>query len=191
MKILNSIAIICILLTTTSSIFARKKGEGDKIGGLRIGYQTSGMYLDDDLYPFSEPMPSFYVGIFRDNPVISILSIGSGLEYFQNGIQVDENNKRVLHYLSIPVSLKAKLGPVFVQTGFAPSFKLAEQVIIDGEKNTPGNNDKSMWFDAPFFIGGGVKISFLIIEARYHWGLREVTEGYSSRYFQVGAGVSF
>ena len=58
-------------------------------------------------------------------------------------------------------------------------------------ETSPGDADKSNWFDAPVFLGAGVKIWFVSVEARYHWGLIEVRNGLKSQYFQVGGAVSF
>ena len=56
---------------------------------------------------------------------------------------------------------------------------------------SPTDTGKSNWFDAPVFLGAGVKIFFVSVEARYHWGLIEVRNGLKSQYFQLGAAVSF
>ena len=74
--------------------------------------------------------------------------------------------------------------------GFSPSFKVAERITTDGDTAKPTDAQKAEWFDIPFFLGAGVKIWFVSIEARYHWGIMEVTDGYKSQSFQLGAGIS-
>lgn len=176
---------------STAGIARSSSGSDVRIGGIRAGYQGSGLFLGNDLYPLSEPYSSFYAGLYRDTRIFAMLHFGSGLEYFQNGLQFTEDNKRVLHYLSIPLDLKVKLGPLFVLGGMAPSFKMAEREFVNGNAAKPASDDLSRGFDAPVFVGAGLKILFLTLEARYHWGLFDVYDGYYNRYFQIGAGISF
>jgi hypothetical protein len=163
--------------------------DGDKVGGLRFGYHSSNLAKDGTNW--GDPVNSFYVGFTRDNQIIPLLHIGTGLEYFKNGVNLTDGIQRDFHYLSVPISAKLKLGPVFAQTGFAPSFKVAERYVTDGNSEKPSDDMKAEWFDIPFFVGAGVKIWMLTLEARYHWGLLEVTDGYKSQYFQLGLGLSF
>jgi hypothetical protein len=134
---------------------------------------------------------SFYVGFFRDKKISPLLFFGSGLEYFQNGIKYPGDSKRILHTLSIPLDLKLKLGPVFALGGAAANFKVAEKIVVEDNSVNPTEGNKSNWFDIPVFLGAGVKISFITVEARYHWGLLDVRNGLYSRYLQIGAGLSF
>ena len=188
MRKLNSFVLAAFLLTVSLGINAQKK-EGGKVGGIRFGYHSAALYDNGDKVSGIENLQNFYIGFFRDNKLIPALHLGTGLEYFQNGGKVDNDNKLVLHYLSVPLNIKAKLGPVFALTGFAPSFKVSEKVFIDGAKSTP--DEKSKGFDVPFHLGAGVKILFITIEARYHWGIIELHDGVKSQYLQIGAGISF
>lgn len=180
-----------VTIVTTTGLYARDDDSDLRVGGVRAGYQASGLFVGSGMYQGSEAFPSFYAGLFRDTRIFAIMHFGSGLEYFQNGLQFTPDNKRVLHYLSIPLNLKLKLGPVFVLGGMAPSFKVAERVIMSGIMESPASDDKSRGFDAPVFAGVGLKIWFLTLEARYHWGILDVYDGYFNRYFQIGAGISF
>ena len=91
----------------------------------------------------------------------------------------------------IPLDLKVNVGPVFALGGLASNFVVSEKVITDNENITPQGSDKTNWFDLAVFLGGGVKFSFVTLEARYHWGLLEARQGYFNRYFQGGVGISF
>ncbi len=191
MKNLFSVfVILVILVVSTADVHAQKEG-GDRVGGIRFGWHQSAFYNDGNAVSDADPMQSFYVGLFRDNKIAPLLSFGSGLEYYQNGINYAGDNKLALHYVSVPLNLKLKLGPVFALTGFAPSVKVAERIVTDGNSVKPSDVLVSEWFDVPFFVGAGVKILFITVEARYHWGLLEVNDGLNSRYFQLGAGLSF
>jgi hypothetical protein len=185
----TNLAIVFIALMATT-LTAQDKGQ-NRVGGIRAGYNGAALVKDGDLYPLSEANPSFYAGFFRDNKIIPMLHFGTGLEYVQNGMRFNEDNKRVLHYVSVPLNLKFKLGPVFALGGIAPSFKLAEREFVGGNSSKPDSDDTSNWFDAPLFLGAGVKILFITVEARYHWGITDVYQGYNNRYLQIGAGISF
>lgn len=190
MKYLFSILVVAIILFVPSlETDARDKGDGNRVGGIRVGYHSSQFNLSGDAY--GEPMQSFYAGLFRDTKVLPLLHFGTGLEYYKNGVRIDSDNMRELHYLTIPLNLKLKLGPIFALGGFSPSFKVAERVTEDGFKEKPTDAQKAEWFDIPLFLGAGVEIWFLTIEARYHWGMMEVVDGYKSQSFQIGAGISF
>ena len=186
--------IYCLLLTLiigTYISFAQQGKESEQIGGLRVGFHTAAMALDGSKPDTSKRLNGFYAGFYRDNKLASILLLGTGLEYFQNGIRYSENSKRILHTISIPVDLKVKLGPVFALGGLGLNFKVAERIRIGEESVEPMDADKSNWFDVPFFLGAGVKILFLTVETRYHWGLIESRNGLYNRYLQIGASVSF
>jgi hypothetical protein len=170
---------------------AQGEKSSNKVGGIRAGYHAATLVLPDNDVDTTNVMGGFYVGFFRDNKVASILHVGTGLEYFQNGTEYSENSSRVLHTISVPVSLKVQLGPVFALGGIGANFKVSEKLVYNDTSYDLSDDQKSNWFDAPVFLGAGVKLWFLTLEARYHWGLVEVNNGYHSRYFQLGAGLSF
>ena len=94
MKHCNLIIITAVLLCTP---FYANAGDGDKVGGIRLGWSAAAMYDNGSQYPGTENLQSFYIGLFRDNKIIPVLHFSSGLEYVQNGAQVDSDNKLVLH----------------------------------------------------------------------------------------------
>lgn len=148
------------------------------------------MVIESSKPDTAKSLNGFYVGFFRDNRLASILYFGSGLEYFQNGLKYTGDSKRILHTLSIPLDLKVKLGPVFALGGIAANFKVAEKLVFGEAKYTPGEETKSHWFDAPVFLGAGIIIAFLTVEARYHLGIVDAGNEYFHRYFQLGLGIS-
>jgi hypothetical protein len=190
MKDLRFLILIILIMGAYSSQAQDRKSK-DRVGGIRAGYHAATLALPESDVDTTNTLGGFYFGIFRDNKVASILSLGTGLEYFRNGTEYSENSSRELHTLSIPVNLKVKLGPVFALGGIGANFKVSEKLVLNDVKYDLDDDQKSNWFDAPVFLGAGVKLSFLTVEARYHWGLIEVNNGYHSRYFQVGAGISF
>lgn len=192
MKKLNQLLLIGLLGSLVLPCSAQKEDDkkgGHKVGGIRAGYQSSIYVKGGDQLTGTTPLEKFYVGLYRDTRIIPTLHFGSGVEYYQNGARINDDNKRVLHYVGIPVYLKAKVGPIFALGGFEPSFKVSEKQYLAGNVSTP--NNKSNWFDAPFFLGAGLKILIITIEARYHWGTIGVYDGAYSQYLQIGAALSF
>lgn len=185
-----TLILISILLIISYSINAQDDGKKQKIG-IRAGFHSAAMVYEGSKPDTAKSLSSFYVGLFRDNKIAPILHFGTGIEYFQNGLKYTNNSKRVLHTLSIPLDLKVKLGPVFVLGGAAANFKVKEQIVIGDNKNNPMEGDKTKGFDIAAFAGAGVKILFISVEARYHWGLIDARNSLKHRYFQLGAAVSF
>jgi hypothetical protein len=179
-----------LLLITFWTIISFSVQAQDKIG-IRAGYQGSAFYKNGSQLPGTDPYGSFYVGIFKDNKVIPAVHLGIGLEYMQTGMKVDDKNKQVLGYLSIPVYAKAKIGPFFGLGGIGANIKVSEKVFVNGTSAKPTDEQKSETMDFPVFLGAGAMLSIFTLEARYHWGISDINSGYSSQYFQLGAGVSF
>jgi len=173
-----------------SSVLAQDN-EKKTVSGIRGGWHTATL-VKDGAEPYdANNLQSFYVGFFNENKIVPLLHFGKGLEYFQNGLSYSGSGERVLHTISVPLYLKLKIGPVFGLGGIAGNFKVSEKFTAGDHEVSPTESDKSNWFDAPVFLGAGVKIFFVSVEARYHWGLIEVRNGLKSQYFQVGAAVSF
>ena len=185
MKRNSVVLLIAFFLATAITVQAQ-----DKIG-IRAGYQSSAFYKDGSQLTGTDPYSSFYVGLFKDNKIIPAVHIGIGLEYMQTGKKVDDNNKQVLSYLSVPVYGKVKIGPFFGLGGIAANFKVSEKVFVNGNSAKPTDEQESKSVDFPLFLGAGFKISIFTLEARYHWGLTDINNGASSHYLQLGGAVSF
>jgi len=183
--------LLLVLIAGTFITHAQDKKSKDKVGGLRFGAHTATMMKDGSSPDTSNYLNSFYVGFYRDNKIAPMLYFGTGLEYFQNGLDYTKNSKRVLHTISVPLDLKVKLGPVFALGGIAANFIVSEKLVYGDNKYDPSDDAKANWFDAPVFLGAGVEIFFITIEARYHWGLVDAKNEYFHRYFQLGLGLSF
>ena len=174
-----------ILFLFALSIIAVQSVSAQKIGGIRAGWHSATLVIDGES---EDPLSAFYVGFFRVNDLkVPLLSISTGLEYFQNGFYANDNKYTKLHTLAVPIGLRAKLGPVFAEAGPSLNFTLGETSRKLGEDI----NSDPAFFDVPIFVGAGVKILMFTIEARYAWGLIDVYEGGTkSQYFQIGAGIS-
>lgn len=171
---LLTLALLLIGLNITS--YALDDG-GNKIG-VRAGYSVSNISEGFSITN-GQNLNSFYVGVFREQRIVPFMHLGSGLEYAQLGY--DDNNTLKLHYLSIPVNLKFKIGPFYALAGASASFKVNEEWTTENATST--SLTKASWFDVPLHLGGGIRIMALRIEVRYHWGTMDLynTVGNSSK----------
>ena len=191
---MKSIKLFCVVLLFLSftAVNAQKEDNYGKVGGVRGGWQMSNFSYDGKLLDSTNYMSKFYVGFFRDNKIIPMLFIGSGVEYMQNGVNWGHNSSRTLHIISVPIYLKFKIGPVFALGGAGLNFKVAEKLLIAGVDLPPENyGGKTNVFDVPVFVGLGLKIFFISVEARYHWGMLDVRDNTKVQYCQVGGAISF
>ena len=195
MKNIKLILLSLLIIGFSFNSFSQKdkdgKGKSGKLG-IRFGSQTSNIHNGSSRY--ADNLSTFYIGVVRTRRIVPLLKYATGIEYFQSGTKVNNENAAHLHYISLPVNLRLKLGPVVMLGGIAPSFKIVEKWEVAGEKITPSSDLKANWFDAPVFIGGGFKFLMLSIEARYYWGTTNlyetVSDGtYKNRYFQIGLGI--
>lgn len=163
---------------------------GEKIDkGIKAGWQYSNLYKDGESL-FGDPYSSFYVGFFSNKKFLKtkLVQLNSALTYYQIGSKSGDSLSLKLHYLNVPVSLKVKLGPLYVFGGLNGAIKLGgEKKIIDQEFDVKDFTT----FDAGVFAGIGVKISIIGLEVKYDWGLVEVNNGYKTQYLQVGLMVYF
>jgi len=180
-----------VLVFTVFTVKGQDKSDNKKIGGVRAGFHSASMVMEGSKPDTVNNYNSFYVGFFRDTKIAPLLFFGTGLEYFQNGMKYPRNSTRVLHTISVPLDLKLKLGPVFALGGAAMNIKVKEKFDIGDYSMTPSDSDKTKWFDVAAFAGAGVKILFITVEGRYHWGLLDARDGLYHRYFQLGAAISF
>ncbi|MBS2210474.1 PorT family protein [Carboxylicivirga mesophila] len=164
-----------------------KAEEGPDGRGIRAGYQNSFFKIDGD-EAFDDPYNNFYVGYFNSSNIVPMLKWDSGIEYFQVGGKTGDAELK-LHYLSVPLSLKLKIGPVYALGGVNGAVKLggssdfAEFGADVGDFST---------LDAGAHLGVGFKFLMLGVEARYTWGLVNQTEAdLKSEYLQLGAVLFF
>lgn len=160
--------------------------------GIRAGFQSSTI-KGDDIRQLNS-LNNFYIGGFHVNKFGGIFGFYKGLEYFQNGIYNDENNFKRVHTISVPLMLRAKIGPAFASAGFGANFRVAESAQEFGEDLLSSDDRKSPFLDVPVLVGGGIKVLFMTIEARYGYGLLNATklDGVDAHnsYWQIGLGFS-
>ena len=183
MKKIFCLLMLAILMVPATSAWA---GDDDKkfYKGVRFGYQSSNLSESD-----WDDLHSFYVGVFGARKIGAgkLLSIYSGLEYYQTGTEENNDNKIVLNYLSVPLNLRVKLGPVYAFGGFNPSFKIAEKAKAGGEDFDTDFNS----FDIGGQIGIGVKFLFMGAELKYNQGLSDIGDENKTNHLQAGLCVYF
>jgi len=158
--------------------------EGEIERGIRAGWQQSIIVINNEKV-FTDPLNSFYIGFFTTDSIASFLKFEGGFEYYQAGGKTkDLDTELKLHYISVPLSLKFKLGPVYALGGVSGSVNLMGDYKRNGED--VGDKDFTT-FNAGAHIGGGVKFYRLGIEARYNWGIIDVYQGYKTNHLQIGA----
>ncbi len=174
-----------------------RAGDGEKLG-FRVGYQNAGIRSNGDKLAGASSLSGFYAGVFKDHKLVPLLSLGTGVEYLQNGYSasvdlmgVSTDYKYIYHTIGVPIYAKAKVGPIYGLAGISPNFIIGESLVVNDEKTD--SDSEPNWFDAPVFVGAGFKFLMLSVEARYHWGLIDIYDSGSMRnqYLQIGATLSF
>lgn len=162
--------------------FATVNGQGF---GVRGGWQSAATYNDGD--KVQENINSIYVGIYRARPIgmKKLLNWVGGLEYSQQGHKDNDDNLRRLHYISLPLALRLRFGPVHFQGGVNTNLRIAEKVLAMGEDIT--DQTKTQFLDFAYQLGAGFHFGRIGVEARYHGGLLDVNDGNKNRYLQIGA----
>ncbi len=184
--------IFSLVAVAFAVLMALSAQAGDKIG-IRAGYQMASFHADGSMLENTDNLNSFYLGVFKENQIIPLLKLGYGLDFMQNGAEYSDYGKYTMNYLSIPLYLKAKVGPVFGLAGVGANFKLSDKISNGGMDTEASDNYATKDFDMPLFIGGGFKILMITIEGRYNWGMIELNKitGAKNHYLQVGASLSF
>jgi hypothetical protein len=156
--------------------------------GLRFGYIDSKLDRGGEGV-YAEGYSSFYVGFFNDQRIIPMIWFSSGLDYYQTGSKADDKNKLVLHWLSVPLALKLKLGPFRGFGGVHGALRVSSKLTLLGE-DLGAAKDFGSW-DAGAFLGGGIQILFVAAEFKYNWGLTDLHNGYKNNFWQAGLTLSF
>lgn len=179
------------ILLLCNPLFA---GDGDTKKGIRGGFQSSNFYSNSTS---AEVLNSFYVGFLAERKLIPLLHIGSGVEFNQSGytesvLGSDFTFKR--SNISIPIYAKLKVGPVFATGGVSPQFSVGNTLKQGDDKQDLDDDDKTNVFDAPVHLGLGVQILMFSIDARYNWGVSNLSKNnreIKQQYFQIGAQIIF
>lgn len=188
---LQHVTSLVLVLFLCNPLFA---GDGDTKKGIRGGFQSSNFYANNNS---AEVLNSFYVGFVAERKLIPLLHIGSGLEFNQSGYTESILGSKYTFKrsnLSIPIYAKVKVGPVFATGGISPQFGVGNSLKIDDNKEDLEDDEKTNVFDAPVHLGLGIQILMFSIDARYNWGLSNLSKtsgDIKQQYFQLGAQIAF
>ncbi|MCU4157183.1 PorT family protein [Carboxylicivirga sp. A043] len=196
MRRVMMIGLVIAMLGFVSNVNAKDDGPDGR--GIRAGYQKSFLSVDGE--KLTDKSDGFYVGFFKNNKIAPMLRWQSGFEYYQVKGANDFAELKV-HYLSIPLSLRLKLGPVYALGGLNGAVRIADSYDSNIAGTLPeipgieipsltGEPDLSRW-DAGAHLGVGFKFLMLGVEARYNWGFVDVIDGMNTEYLQVGACLFF
>ncbi len=187
MKILKISLVSLLLFLFSLNISAQNKY------GIRAGFQAGNLYHSGKLY--EKGLKTFYVGVFKEVKIVPLVKFDMGIDFNQNG-SINDSMSIKLSYISIPLNVKVKLGPIYGLVGAAPSFKVAEKWEFSSLNIDP-DKYKSNLFDLPVFVGFGFKVAIISIEARYYVGTLNVNDNklsglqdYKNQYLQLGLVLS-
>jgi Outer membrane protein beta-barrel domain len=191
MKKILTLFLLAFILIPSTSVLAGSDDDEKLYKGIRAGYQASNFSESD-----WDDLTSFYVGIFGAKRLGAgkLLSLYTGLEYYQTGASEDADNEIILGYLSLPINLRVKLGPVYAFGGFNPSFKISEDAKFLGVDIADDLDING--FDIGGQLGLGAKIAFIGVELKYNLGLtsvftNSVDEDNTTEHLQAGVCVYF
>jgi hypothetical protein len=187
MKLCNMKVIVLVIMACLLFMGFEANAQGI---GVRSGYQVA--FTNNSGNRIGDGLGHFYLGAFKNNKlgIGSLLMLHTGVEYMQKGHRTDDANFRRMDYLSFPVGLRVKLGPLFAQGGLNANIKLSEKYEVNGSNALNSSNETNS-FDLPAHIGLGMKVLIFTIEARYHQGFMDVNNGNKNSYLQIGAAIEF
>lgn len=168
------------LLGIAFILLAAVSVQAQKSIGVRAGYQNTHMVVDGSKIGSSGN--SFFVNVYKDSRILPFLHFHSGIQYSQAESTINGNDYQI-NYLGAPLGLKAKVGPIYAIGGATVNFKLSEN-------NEPWD-ESAKRYDTNLFLGAGLNILFLNVNARYAWGLTDVNRGIHNNAFQLGLGIRF
>ena len=163
--------------------------EEDRWNGLRAGWYRSSLF-DPDAETNPDPRNGFYAGYYRNLIKVPLYRLSSGLEYHTSGAVSGPSEVR-LGYLYLCLNNRLKLGPVYVDLGLDPAFKLTEKFLLDGTEIDVDSEFEGETFDLLLHGGAGFKFLFIGVEARYRYGLLEVYDNTRNTGLELGVTAFF
>lgn len=192
-KMIQKISMLTLFFIcfASSILFAKsEKKDGFELpNGFRFGYQYSNLINNGNMA--YAHLDRGYLGYTRKIKVVPLVHIETGMEAMISGAKLANNSSVELYYLNVPVQGILKLGPVVGIAGFNGNFKLAETQKINGQKVKLDNSNRSSFFDLTLDAGLGFNVLMLTFEGRYYWGLLDVNNGYTNRFWQAGVKIHF
>jgi hypothetical protein len=168
-----------------------KGGRPGLIGGWN--YSSIGIKNSDQTADYTN---GFYLGILWEERFAKVFRIQSGLKYVKNGWAYNSNDlgnrdKTILNYVSLPVTAKLKIGPIYALGGVYGSYRAGSKTTYtDGTSDKKISTDDIKRYDFGGQLGLGFQIAIIGVEARYNWGFTDISAdnaiGYNNRYLELG-----
>lgn len=168
-----------LFIGSAAATHAQESRIGIKAGG------TLSSYVGNDVTTSSSNKLGIHGGIIVDLDLNDRLSIQPELLYSMKGIEdkiaagnaITATGYQTLHYLDVPVLLKAKFEPLFLEAGLQAGVLIDAQQTIEGGPNSgsKGNKDAFKDVDLGYALGFGLQAeSGLMIGLRYNGGFTNV-----------------
>ncbi len=192
-----------LMMSVANPVNAQRRDKTKRTNFFQVGYNIS--WLASSGNHFGDPKGSLYVSLYKEMKVLPLLRFGSGLEYVKNGSYISNESKGIyfvdgeilptdnyvyLNYLTIPLHLTVKLGPIAALAGVSGSYRVDARLISDEENRKLNNKSYFNRWDAGAYLGARLTIIFVGIEVRYTRGLVNVIDNYKNQNLQIGLYVA-
>ncbi len=192
MKNLLIIALSSLLFEVS---FAQTGGDKKGTPGIVAGWNSATVGVKDSDVS-ADPASGFYLGIIWEQKLAPIFRLQSGIKYNKNGYSygnIPGYDRTVLNYLSVPVALKVKVGPLYGLGGVYGAYRMGSVDKYSNGNDIKISTDDIKRMDFGGTLGLGFQILIIGIESRYNWGFTNVNAidmgKYNNRYFELGAHV--
>lgn len=189
---MKKLLILTLCCFTLNSLQAQSKKD-DKPHKLTFiaGWNYSKYVGGPEATDKSDYKSGLILGLNKDVKLTPFIWMNGGLLYYQNGAETDQGTYR-FDYLTIPVGVKVRLGPVYAMGGVYGAYRLTGKI---GDSKVDQKDFNRLDFGT--YAGAGIRILIFSLNLKYNWGLSDVTNGSSdapnldlqNRFFSVTLGV--
>lgn len=190
----NQLFLVLSLLVFEMS-FSQTGSDKKGTPGIVAGWNSATVGVKDSDVS-ADPASGFYVGILWEQKLAPLFRLQSGIKYNKNGYtygNIPGYDRTVLNYLSVPLALKVKVGPIYGIGGVYGAYRMGSVDKYSNGNDIKISTDDIKRMDFGGSVGLGFQILIIGIEARYNFGLSNVNAGevgkYNNRYLELGAHV--
>ncbi|MCK5838640.1 MAG: PorT family protein [Bacteroidales bacterium] len=202
-KTMLLLLLTALIISMANPVTAQRNDKRKRTNFFQVGYNNSSLKSSGN--SFGNSKGSFYFSLYKEIKIMPFIHFGSGLEYVKNGSYISDESKMIyfadgeilptddyvyLNYLTIPLHLTAKLGPVAGMVGVSGSYRVDARLINDEENRKLTDKSYFNRLDAGAYVGARLTIIFVGIEVRYTWGLVNVIDNYKNQNLQIGLYVA-
>lgn len=180
---------ILLLLFAFLLVAFSASGQGTSIG-LRFGLNSAQLRDIDGAKYLPNSLDTYYFGFERESRFLPFMHFGAGLDFYQLGAQGSNGEQIKLSYLALPLTMKVKVGPLYVKGGYTGAMRVHAVEIRGDERLDPPEGKYSRWHAGPT-LSAGVQLLVFYFEVRRTWGQEDIVDGYRPRQWQIGGGILF